>query len=431
MKKYLILILSLWMVRGDAQIDLSARTNKFYYTQDDPTYMEQSKGFQLLLPQMDLSFYNSSFTLEDIIVSEGDKNLLSLGQVEDQIRENNTILTRGSLRTLGLMWHTGDVTIGAGHNGRWIGGLQFTEDFASMINYGNAFLIGEPSAIGTDQDYLYYNEFYLSGAMDINGWVIGARVKLLSGQEFLETPGRNIIINTLDDGFNIEIDNDYRINTYRVMEYKGIDDIDITMDPWDISMPFGKNSGVAIDIGVRGPITDRLQVYASVNDMGSIGWEASTSYSSEEKLSYQGIDLLDYLSEDGNVDIADSLYNLLQLQETFNEGLTTGIPMTLKLGLQGKLGSRHEIGGEFQIFRHNQLSLNSLTTYWLYDLSSGWSGRLSYRAIGNSFNNIGAALMKRTGLFRWHFSINNIFGLIRPLDVKYGAFNIGGSLFFD
>jgi len=431
MRKWMIIVLGIWSIAGLAQVEVSSSDESFYVDLDNPTYRSTTAGFHFMLPSIGMRYYNSSFTPEDVIVSNEGKNLVTLKEVQDQLLDRNTVLFQSSLRTIGMMWHNDRISIGIGHQGRWLGSLQYTDDLASLMTFGNASLIGNPVGIGTDQDYLYYNEFHLSGAVEIGGWTIGGKAKFLVGQEFIETPSRDISINTKDGGYTIEFDNDYQINTYKVLNYRGLNDVDVAIEPWGISSPFGNNNGLAFDFGVRGPISDRLQVHASVSDMGSITWDEATTYASSEQLSYKGIDLLDYLSEDGNVDIADSLYNLLELKESTAQELSTGIPQLWKLGFTGKIGSNHQLGSEYSVLKHNKLSINSLKVFWVYDIGSNWNGMFHYSIVGNTYDNIGAAIMKRSGLFQWHLKIDNIIGLVKPLDVRYGSFNVGGSLFFD
>ncbi|NNF35914.1 MAG: hypothetical protein HKN68_17535 [Saprospiraceae bacterium] len=427
----MIIVLCIYCVSATTQDEVDSVEQGFYVAQDDPTYRSSTPGFHFMLPHTDLSYYNSSFTPEDVVVSSEGKNLITLKEVQNQLLDRNTVLFQSSLRTIGMKWHNERISIGLGHQGRWLGSLQYTDDLASLVTYGNASLLGNPAGIGTDQDYIYYNEYHLSAALDIGGWVIGGRIKFLSGQEFIETPSRDISINTMDGGYTIEFDNDYQINTYKVLNYQGLNDVDLSIEPWGLSAPFGNNSGFAFDFGVRGSIGDHLQIHTSVSDMGGITWDEATIYTSTETLFYEGIDLLDYLSEDGNVDIADSLYNLLELKESTTQNLSSGIPQIWKLGVTGKFGTSHQLGSEYSILKHNRLSLHSLKVFWMYDLGSDWNTMFHYTIAGNTYDNIGAAIMKRRGLFQWHFKIDNLMGLVKPLDVKYGSFSVGGSLFFD
>ncbi len=426
---FIWLMVSASVMAGQEEAD-NYRLNDIIYL-EDPTYDQDVNGVELVLPQFNIKAYNSSFTLEEVVTSSEGVNLVSLEQVQDQWRDENMLLLQAQLNTFSLRWHNDDYSIGIGHNARWIGSLQFTDDFASIATYGNASLIEQPSMIGPDQNYLYYDEYYLSTVLKLDRWKIGVKLKFLSGNEFLETPRSEIIVNTRDGGYSIELDNDYRIDTYQVMEYQGLDEVDIYIDPWSMSLPFGKNKGLGFDIGVRGMITDRIQVNASVTDIGSITWDNSTSYSSNEVLGYEGIDLLDYLSEDGNVDIADSLYNLLDLKEQANEGLSTGIPMTMNVGIAAGISDSHTIGGRITSLSHNQLKLNQMDLYWIYDLGKGFQSRINYSIIGRSFNNFGLGIHKRSGLFRWYFSVDNAVALVRPLDVRYGSLSFGSSLFFN
>lgn len=431
MRKWMIIALSVWSVSGLAQMEVNSFDNGFYMSPDDPIYRSQTPGFHFMLPSVKLRFYNSSFASGDVIVSGKGKNLITLQDVQDQLLDHNIILLQSSLRTIGMMWHTDRVSIGIGHQGRWLGSFQYTDDLASLMTYGNASLIGNPVGIGTDQDYIYYNEYYLSGAVDIGGWTVGARVKLLSGQEFIETPGSDITLNTIDGGYTIEFDNDYHINTYKVFNYQGLNEVDVSIEPWGISSPFGENNGLAFDFGFRGPISNRWLVHASLSDKGGITWDEATMYNSSEKLSYKGVDLLDYLSEGGKVDIADSLYNLLELKESTAQNLFTSTPQRWKLGIIGKLGSSHQFGTEYSVLKHNRLSIHSMKVFWMYDIGSNWNGIFHYTISGNTYNNLGAGIMKRRGLFQWHFMVDNILGLVKPLDVRYGSINMGGSLFIN
>ena len=325
MKESWLIWLLLWAGTLMAQVEEKSVYMGDVIHTNDPTYHSASQGFEWVLPRLDISGYSSSFSMEDVVQSTDGVNLISLEPIVDQLDETNTALFQAQLHTISLYHHSENLSVGMGHSSRWLGGIQFSDDLASVMTYGNAALIGKPSDIGTEQDYLYFDEYYLSASIKLNRWILGARFKFLSGNEFLETPSSQIVVNTSDDGYAINLDNDYRINTYQVLKYQGLDDVNVSIDPWQPGLPFGKNQGLSFDFGIRGMLTDQLRINASVSDIGSINWDEVTTYSSNENISYEGIDLLDYLSEDGEVDIADSLYNLLNLVEGDETDFSTSL----------------------------------------------------------------------------------------------------------
>ena len=157
-------------------------------------------------------------------------------------------------------------------------------------------------------------------------WV-GGRLKALAGTEYLHSRERDIALTTEADHFDLTLERNYVLESSSFLEYRGIDDVNLDWDPTVFPSFFNSNSGWAFDLMASYQAKDDWTIFASIQDIGSISWDnRTTRYSAIGETNYSGIDILDFLSEDGQISIKDSLYGLLDFAEESDVSFSSQIP---------------------------------------------------------------------------------------------------------
>lgn len=197
-----------------------------------------------------------------------------------------------------------------------------------------------------------------------NKLTVGARVKFLQGFYNLTTENTNISI--YSDADQILATADYRIRT---------SGNDITKNEF-----FSKNSGFAFDLGVDYKITDKIQVSASVSDIGSIKWNdnikefrpENTNQVSFDGLTWEDMWSNNEFSSNFFSSVTDSLVEMFDYVEDDSiSAYTTKLPMMLSVGGTWQFHKMFKLGllyqgkfNELQYLYNANLSVNFSPSKW-------------------------------------------------------------------
>ncbi len=163
----------------------------------------------------------------------------------------------------------------------------------------------------------------------------------MSGTQSVETVNEQLDITTSEEYYQLQFDNDFLVNTVAGVTYDGIDDIDVE----SVSASFGDNTGLSIDLGASYRPNSRLELSASILDLGSITWsERAQQFRSKGSFSYDGIDISEYINSDLEINFSDSLDNLLEIEET-NNSYTTALPARFTLGATYDINDKWTVTG--------------------------------------------------------------------------------------
>lgn len=410
MKNILLLLLSISMWQAvAAQDDLSGffLHDTYQRTHYNPAFYDDKK--------VSISIYNATGNIYSTAAN-------ILGQAEQDALGNITIdrnsIARDASSTYGFV-DVGLLEASVRVADDWYisGGFQqhislfnhTMRDFVNLALDGNAPYVGETLELDPRFALTSHNEFYLGVAHKVGKLDVGVRVGLLSGISDISTGSDQLRLTTDEEFYQLNFDNDYVINTTADVTYNGLDDAEAEINLRDGLL--SSNLGFSMDLGVAYQVSDKLQVSASILDLGSIRWSSSPkNFTSKGTFSYDGVDISDYIDDSTlELELADSLGDLLQVVET-NDSYATALPTRLLLGADYHINDKWRCGAVVAMRRykgHTSLALGLQTSRRILRVLDV-GVQYSYRA-GNPLN-IGLSTTLFLGPVQFILAADNIFG---------------------
>jgi hypothetical protein len=387
-----------------------------------------STSIYIQLPSIGAQFYSSAFAPEKFIFNRDKETVIDFQNALDNLDEYNDHIAQIDINSIGVTLQFNDLLLVAGHHAKYIGSLQYPKELAELATLGNANFIGQTVEVGPSFHYIHYHEIYLGGSVRIGKIRIGGKLKILSGNEFLSTDDNHMSLSTSSDVFNLSLDNNYDIYSSSILSYNRINDLDTDFDPGVYNAFFQQNQGLAVDLGVSWEATEKLNIQAKLLDYGKIKWDRKTNHYFKEGITtYDGINLLDYLSDEGNISIKDSLYGLLDLDNESDLTFSRNTPYTWQVSGLYQLTEK----GEFSaLFGQTNFQTNRIT-YWQMRYTHQLNKVLVLHNIitgfGKSQLNFGVGIELNAGPIVINASSANIIGLANLLSTRYNnlAFGIG------
>lgn len=282
-----------------------------------------------------------------------------------------------------------------------------SRDMINLALDGNAPYIGETLELAPDIRTNIYNSLYLGFSKKLGNIDIGARMSYLSGLQNLSVESSQLNVRTSPEFYQLQFDNDFRINSSGGIVYNSLDDIESDIQ----GASFGANSGIAFDLGIVLRLADNFTISASAIDLGSIRWsDDPQNFASTGSFEYDGVDINDFIDDDVEIELTDSLKNILNIVET-NNAYSTTLAARYLLGAEYVLNNKLRLGAVVSLrdihdTQTYSLGLNAaarLTSFW--DLGIIYSSRS-----GNTFN-LGLHTTLNMGPIQFLLASDNIFGL--------------------
>ena len=210
---------------------------------------------------------------------------------------------------------------------------------------------------------------------------LGARIKLLSGINDISTDNASIKLTTEEEIYQLRVESDYVLNTTGILDYNGIKDVDIDADKLldELFSNFlGDNIGLGFDFGLDWKVNDKFNISASILDLGKISWNKEvTNYKSKGDNTFEGVDILDYIDDDQEVVLEDSLYNLLDFEES-NEGYSTSV------GARIHLSTRYQMNPKLTLGTNYYRASNTINSRYLLSVNCQYK-TLPWLSIGTGY----------------------------------------------
>jgi hypothetical protein len=168
-----------------------------------------------------------------------------------------------------------------------------------------------------------------------------------------------------------------------------------------------KNLGLGIDIGAVYQLTDRINLSASIIDLGFINWKSDiTNLQASSTFKFSGFNITDVVNgtktpEQLTQDMVDSLKNSFSINKD-STGFRTYLPARVLVGGSFSLSKSLSLGIlSNSLFVGKQIR-EAVTLSANLNLGNAFSTSLSYTAENNRFDNLGAGLAFRTGIFQFY-----------------------------
>lgn len=293
--------------------------------------LNNSTNFSKLFKENNPFSNSYEFNSSDLTSVLGDRNRINVNIQED-------ILFAGFRIPKGFLSFGVSAQVDAG--------VGIDKELAELFSYGSnepGFMNKTIDLSEMDIDITSYLQYHIGLSVDATEKLtIGSRFKYLVGLATLSFETFNATINTqfLNNELSSIIDADFLVNA----SFYGAPDIldSINMDNFDLrDALFGsKNKGMAFDFGAQYSLNDRIQLSASLIDLGFISWKtnvATYTYNLDE-VDLGGFDGFDS-DDDRFQEVIDSLsskFNFIELNNHFRTTLATKYYLSASYKLDAK-----------------------------------------------------------------------------------------------
>lgn len=362
-------------------------------------------------------------------VNASGNRFVDISKFPDAFDDVQNIYLGEKFHTLDLSYSTGSLVLMAGHSFNTGGSLSYTGDLMNLLARGNAPFIGQTLEIGPAFHLIAYNELYLGAQWNAGAWTFGIRPKLLFGTAGAGTSGNSIRFTTDDEFYQLRFENNYSIRSSALFRINTLDEIDISYPELSFENLFYNNVGLALDAGVSFRLNDRTELSAAINDIGKINWDFFPRlYTSKGSYSFEGVDLINYISDSTGIGIKDSLINLFSFDESLMP-FSTVLPSVFYLGGTHRLNDQWTLSAlyrvdDFNFADRSALSLSAISRFRL--LNAG----INYTIRKNNFASLGISASLRLGPVMLYTATENILALFNPFDHKLANINFGAGLKF-
>ncbi len=401
--------------------------------------MRPSRGFvsMPIFGSLSLSFDNS-FSYNNIIKKNGEgvRYLDTYGLLK-ATQGNNLTLLRMNLDLVNTGFFIGEQDyMGISLRTRVHVGTSLPDGLFGMI-LDNPIDEHKTFDISTIPNILGWAELGLSYTRDIDeNWRVGGRVKYLNGVVSLQSTGMDI---TARKEYNrYVISGDYTLRGGNVNFANSSNMFG------DALKNLSSNPGFAFDLGGTYRSDDeRLNVAASVTDLGAIFWNANNSsiiqtHSNGKEYEFYGVDGLNGLIN-GTTSLGhvlDSAYT--DISRTLNADTTRGkftqmLPTTFQLAADYALGpyQRHHVSAGMvgMIPYHGKFHYALSAGYAYRTLTGTWQFMANYTYKSNNPVNLGLGVVMTAGKFQFYLATDNIIPAFSLASARGANISLGINFF--
>ena len=386
-----------------------------------------------VLSGINLNFNNNFINFSDVF-SKGQTNdsvitFLHQGKnIDDfiaKINDKNSFETETTVQLFGLGFSVGKGSyIFLDINDRVDGNTVIPKDIFELALLGNEGFVGSKIDLSSLRiDMKYYREIGLGFSKDFTSKLrMGVKVKLLSGIAAASIDNRSLGI-TVNNDYSHTLDADLTLNLSAPFKVIKDSNNKITGLEYDKSLdnPAGirdfvlgkKNTGFGFDIGATYCVNEKVLVSAAITDLGFINWNKSiNNLMANSHFEFSGLDLHDVLDGTKTLDqvgqeMLDSLGNSFDFYNS-KVPFTTLLPFGVTLGGTYNLTKSFSLGLLSYSRVIGQQIRESLTVSANANFGNLFSTSLSCTAANHRYDNFGAGLAFRPGIFQFYLLADRI-----------------------
>jgi hypothetical protein len=412
-----------------------------------------------VLPAMHTNYGNNGFAYQDLIqYNSGMDSLLNplspgydFSQLLGQLKDVNfiTLEEHIDIVSFGMKWKNGwDFTFNLANKTE--ARLNFSKDIAQIVadgGNGDTFS-GNTAQLGKfGVTAVNYHEMAFGASKKINNqWTIGAKAKLLFGQQNMWTKKSDLTWHTDETTYDYYLEADMEVRTsqsfYEIedMYYDYANDSMIfegnDLEPSVSQTAFRfDNLGVAFDLGAEYNLNDKITLYASLIDLGFIHWKNNVNvFNINGNYTFDGFNIQPAMISDS---VGDE-YATEQKQEV----IKIFFPDRQVDSYNSMLTPKFYVGGTYQfndwinagllyrgaVFQNHLHS--SLTFSGNASINKWFSANLSYSMMYNSYVNVGIGLVAKAKFAQFYIVTDNIWGEFFPHNTRNINIRMGINLVF-
>lgn len=422
----------------------------------NPALHNDSSKVVIGLPGLSGAYFdfNSPFAINDVIHKGtgmlADSLVVDIDGFYNSLSMTNSVQQHFSLPIFYLGIRGKKSFLSLGITVKEVAQFSFEKSLIAFIKDGNGPYMGQNYSLGdlTVNSFGYTEiAFGYSNEVIRKKLTVGAKVKALYGNFAAQTERMNIKVETAADGSSLKLKTDMKINLSSplTVEYdqegyfSGMNSENI--EPTDI-ISQTDNFGFAFDLGAVYKVTPKLNISASVIDIGKISFKNNVdNFSKISNYSWSGIDFSNSIdkSAENYVDPADLADDeLKKMENSFKPGKSdfnsnafdVKIPTKIFIGGTYEINDKFNVGVLDRLYKFGNTSTNSVTFSGNALLGNFFSLTASYSMIGSSNNNVGLGAAFRLGFMQLYVVSDNLLSLNDPAKAQFVNARFGMNFLF-
>ena len=438
-KTIYILILGL----GVFLSDVSAQNGQALYYMNIPQNhllnpaLRPSNSFYIGLPGLsgtNLSVSNNFISFSDVFIKgQASDSIITFLHPDynsdkflNKINDKNFFEPQALVQTFGVGFTVGDnIYMFLDINEKVEGNFVLPGDIFELALRGNEGFVGKTIDLSSLRGEMkYYREYGFGFSRNFTDKLrIGGKGKVLTGIASLSTDNRSLGI-TVNNDYTHTLNADVTINASAPLIVNKDADNNIESISFDTTLLAtnsdyvsyllsGKNLGFGIDLGATYDISDKIMVSAALTNLGFIKWKSNVfNFKSENQFEFSGLNMNDVINGSISFDslasqMADSLKNAFKISDS-NDPFTTFLPFGVTLGGSYYLTNNISVGLlSYTRFIGKQVR-ESLTLSTNLNISNTFSASLAYTIANKQYDNLGAGMAFRAGIFQLYLMADRI-----------------------
>ncbi|MFY9154138.1 MAG: DUF5723 family protein [Prolixibacteraceae bacterium] len=422
----------------------------------NPALHNDSSKVVIGLPGLSGAYFdfNSPFAVNDVIHKGtgmlADSLVVDIDRFYNKLGNTNPVQQHMNLPLFYLGIRSKKSFYSLGVTFKEIAQFSFEKSLVAFIKDGNDPYLGQNYNLGDlTVNSFGYSEIALGYSNEVirNKLTIGAKVKALYGNFAAQTERMNVKVETAADGSSLSLKTDMKINLASplTVEYdqdgyfSGMNSDNI--EPTDVIMQTD-NFGLAFDLGAVYKVTPKLNLSASIIDIGKISFKNNVdNFTKSSSYNWSGIDFSNSIDKSGEnyvnpSDIAEG--ELDKMESTFkpkksdfsSNAFDVKIPTKIFIGGTYEINDKFNVGILDRLYKFGNTSTNSVTLSGNAFLGNFFSLTGSYSIIGNSNNNIGLGAAFRLGFMQLYLVSDNLLSLNDPAKAQFVNARFGMNFLF-
>lgn len=428
----LFLTSSVCSLFAQQELSLHFLRNTWQASKTNPAFMTEHK-FHVGLPSLYFNVSHTGPSYNDVVVkSTNGENVLDISRVLNSLSDENQLFTNVELETVSVAFGIKNIRFSINHAVKLNSYLNYTKDMVELAWNGNSQFIDQTITIGPDFQTFAYNEFGLGAAMKFLNVSAGARLKVLTGIGDASTSRDDATLYTDPDIYQLTFNTDYRINSSSFLAYNQNGDFELDFGEMSAKQLFTQNLGIALDLGASIKLSEKLEISASIIDLGSIKWKKNTTnYISEGAYTYEGLDISDIVNDESISfeETIDTLAEIFDFDEV-SESYTTMLPTKFYLSGNYQINDIFEVGGLFYSEIYRGKLFPAFAASASMSLGKIASVGAIYAVRNSTYNNIGLNATVKLGPVQIFAVTDNIMAAFQPYDSRNANARLGINLAF-
>lgn len=442
---FVLMLFSLNVIKAQTESTLPflRRTNQSTFI--NPAFIPKYRT-SIGLPMPGVSNFNLNFNLRGFDISTITKAIdndtsLNLNKLADNINTEafgfNTFMQTDLFH---LCFPIGKYQVGLNVSNRISSFIEIDKDFFLFLTGGNQALMGRKADFtGMSVNANVYNEIGVSVAREFEKFSVGIRGKYLSGIVYASTDNLSASftsgVNPYDP-VNIQLGGQIKTAGLVPFLLDSINGVAATDEQKDINAfvkdvnSYTGNKGGAIDIGFTYWATPRLNLHASIIDLGFINWQVNPyAYTFDDvDITFSGLSYEQLNNADVRQKYLDSLSNLIKDATVSQGSFTSWLPMRFFMGGDYDLTFRDKVGVMVQGQYFNKQIRPAFSIAYSRKIGTNWDITTNYSYFNGSFANIGLGTAVKWGACQLFFVQDNILASLFPANSRSFYVRFGFNL---